>query len=75
MYKKPDEKGGNSNIYFTEDSKAKKFLRNNSSKEKIDRFKLELEIMRFFKDNPIDGGNSPQNLDKFWRAIYYEINR
>jgi mazG nucleotide pyrophosphohydrolase len=20
-------------------------------------------------------GNSPQNLDKFWRAIYYEINR
>ena len=55
MYKKPDEKGGNSNIYFTEDSKAKKYLRNNSSKEKIDRFKLELEIMRFFKDNPIDG--------------------
>ena len=55
MDKKPDKKGGNSNIYFTEDSKAKKFLRNNSSKEKIDRFKLELEIMRFFKDNPIDG--------------------
>ena len=55
MTKKPDEKGGNSNIYFTEDSKAKKYLRNNSSKEKIDRFKLELEIMRFFKDNPIDG--------------------
>lgn len=55
MDKKPDEKGGNSNIYFIEDSKAKKFLRNNSSKEKIDRFKLELEIMRFFKDNPIDG--------------------
>lgn len=55
MDKKPDEKGGNSNIYFTEDSKAKKFLRNNSSKEKIDRFKLELEIMRYFKDNPIDG--------------------
>ena len=20
-------------------------------------------------------GNSPPNLDKFWRAIYYEINR
>lgn len=55
MNKKPDEKGGNSNIYFTEDSKAKKYLRNNSSKEKIDRFKLELEIMRYFKDNPIDG--------------------
>ena len=55
MDKKPDEKGGNSNIYFIEDSKAKKFLRNNSSKEKIDRFKLELEIMRFFKGNPIDG--------------------
>lgn len=55
MNKKPDEKGGNSNIYFTEDSKAKKYLRNNSSKEKIDRFKLELEIMKFFKDNPIDG--------------------
>ncbi len=55
MNKKPDEKGGNSNIYFIEDTTAKKFLRNNSSKEKIDRFKLELEIMRFFKDNPIDG--------------------
>ena len=51
MNKKPDEKGGNSNIYFTEDSKAEKYLRNNSSKEKIDRFKLELEIMRYFKDN------------------------
>ena len=23
----------------------------------------------------ISDGNSPQNLDKFWRAIYYEINR
>lgn len=20
-------------------------------------------------------GNSPQNLDEFWRAIYYEINK
>ena len=55
MNKKPDDKGGNSNIYFIDDLIAKKFLRNNSSKEKIDRFKLELKIMRFFKDNPIDG--------------------
>ena len=23
----------------------------------------------------MEKGNSPQNLDKFWRAIYYEINR
>ena len=23
----------------------------------------------------VEKGNSPQNLDKFWRAIYYEINR
>lgn len=51
----PDKKGGNSNIYFTKDSKVKKFLRNTSSREKIKRFELELEIMEKFKACPIDG--------------------
>ena len=55
MKRTPDKKGGNSNIYFTEDSKVKKFLRNTSSREKIKRFELELEIMEKFKASPIDG--------------------
>ena len=55
MKVKPDKQGGNSDIYFIEDLKARKYLRNTSSKEKIERFKLELEIMGFFKDNHIDG--------------------
>ena len=50
----PDKKGGNSNIFFTENLKARKFLRNTSSKEKIKRFKLELKIMENFKVKPID---------------------
>ena len=55
MKQTPDKKGGNSNIYFTKDSKVKKFLRNTSSREKIKRFELELEIMEKFKACPIDG--------------------
>lgn len=55
MNKKPDKQGGNSDIYFIGNSRAKKYLRNTSSKEKIERFKLELEIMEFFKNNHIDG--------------------
>lgn len=55
MKRTPDKKGGNSNIYFTEDSKVKKFLRNTSSREKIKRFELELEIMEKFKASPLDG--------------------
>ena len=34
MKQTPDKKGGNSNIYFTENLKARKFLRNTSSNEK-----------------------------------------
>lgn len=52
---KPDKQGGNSDIYFIENLKARKYLRNTSSKEKIERFKLELEIMGFFKDKHVDG--------------------
>lgn len=52
---KPDKQGGNSDIYFIEDLKARKYLRNTSSKEKIERFKLELEIMGLFKDKHVDG--------------------
>lgn len=55
MKTNPDIKGGNSDIYFISDFKARKYLRNTSSREKIYRFKLELEIMKFFKDNTIDG--------------------
>ena len=55
MKVKPDKQGGNSDIYFIEGLKARKYLRNTSSKEKIERFRLELEIMGFFKDNHIDG--------------------
>lgn len=55
MNKKPDKQGGNSDIYFIGNSRAKKYLRNTSSKEKIERFKLELEIMALFKNNHIDG--------------------
>ncbi|GAA2977134.1 protein kinase domain-containing protein [Finegoldia magna] len=55
MKVKPDKRGGNSDIYFTEDLKARKYLRNTSSREKIKRFELELEIMGFFKDNHVDG--------------------
>ena len=54
MKQTPDKKGGNSNIYFTENLKARKFLRNTSSNEKIERFKLELKIMENFKVKPID---------------------
>lgn len=55
MKVKPDKQGGNSDIYFIEDLKARKYLRNTSSKEKIERFKLELEIMGLFKDKRVDG--------------------
>ena len=55
MKVKPDKQGGNSDIYFIEDLKARKYLRNTSSKEKIERFKLELEIMGLFKDKHVDG--------------------
>ena len=55
MKVKPDKQGGNSDIYFIEGLKARKYLRNTSSKEKIESFRLELEIMGFFKDNHIDG--------------------
>lgn len=55
MKVKPDKQGGNSDIYFIEDLKARKYLRNTSSKEKIERFKLELEIMGLFKDKHVEG--------------------
>ena len=42
MKTNPDIKGGNSDIYFISDFKARKYLRNTSSREKIYRFKLEL---------------------------------
>lgn len=45
---KPDAYGGNGDIFFSDDGKkAKKVLRNTSSREKLIRFKRELE---FFQD-------------------------
>lgn len=37
MKRTPDKKGGNCNIYFTEDLKARKYLRNTSSEEKMEK--------------------------------------
>ena len=42
----------------------------------IDVANRETQKKYILKDTvKIWNGNSPQNLDKFWRAIYYEINR
>ena len=44
--KKVDAKGGNGNIFFdTEEGTATKYLRNTSSKEKIERFKREQIVL------------------------------
>lgn len=49
MGKKRDAYGGNGDIFFSEDNlTATKYLRNTSSKEKINRFKRELEVMQTF---------------------------
>lgn len=46
MGRKADVKGGNADVIFDKDNcTAKKYLRNTSSKEKIVRFKRELEVL------------------------------
>ena len=45
LKKKVDVKGGNGDIIFNEDGTATKYLRNKSSKEKIERFKKELSVL------------------------------
>ena len=52
----------------------------NASPEVIEQLKNEMtkvisDIEEIKNDVNSGLGNSPQNLDKFWRAIYYEINR
>lgn len=47
MNKEPDAKGGNGNIYFSDDGlTAIKRLRNTSTAEKIARYKREVEVMQ-----------------------------
>ena len=72
MGKKRDAHGGNGDIFFSEDHlTATKYLRNNSSTEKIRRYKRELEVMQSFIDQKIPNivevisvdldGSHPQN--------------
>jgi len=54
MGKKPDKQGGNGDIIFYEETgTVRKYLRNTSSKDKIPRFKRELEIFQGICRNPI----------------------
>ena len=47
MGKKSDAHGGNGDIFFSEDNlTATKRLRNTSTKEKINRYKREVEVMQ-----------------------------
>lgn len=54
MGKKPDKQGGNGDIIFIEATgTVRKYLRNTSSKDKIPRFKRELEIFQEICRNPL----------------------
>ena len=54
MGKKRDTYGGNGDIYFSDDNlTATKILRNDSSKEKINRYKREVEIMQALAERKI----------------------
>lgn len=54
MGKKPDKQGGNGDIiYIEETGTVRKYLRNTSSKDKIPRFKRELEIFQEICRNPL----------------------
>ena len=54
MARKADAKGGNCNVVFDAvNGTARKYLRNDSSKEKITRFKRELAVFQELCKNPI----------------------
>jgi len=54
MGKERDAHGGNGDIYFSDDNlTATKILRNNSSTEKINRFKREVEVMQTLAERKI----------------------
>jgi Protein kinase domain. len=54
MKKKPDISGGNGNVFFDmENQTATKYLRNTSSIERIERFKLELMVLKELSTQPI----------------------
>lgn len=54
MTRKADVKGGNGDVVFDlETGTARKYLRNTSSLEKIERFKRELSVFRELCKNPI----------------------
>ncbi len=64
MAKKPDARGGNGDIIFTDTGTARKYLRNTSGSDKILRFKRELEIFEQLRDNPIP--NIVEVVDVHW---------
>lgn len=54
MARKADVKGGNGDVVFNpETGTARKYLRNTSTLEKIERFKLELSVFQELCKNPI----------------------
>jgi len=54
MSNKPNAKGGNGDIYFSDDGlSATKFLRNTSSSEKVARYKREIEVMQSLQQRQI----------------------
>ncbi|VYT61606.1 Serine/threonine-protein kinase PknK [Clostridium paraputrificum] len=54
MTKKPDVSGGNGNIFFDlENQTATKYLRNTSSKERIERFKQEQRVLKELSKKPV----------------------
>ena len=64
MPRNVDVKGGNCDVIFdTENNIAKKYLRNTSSPERIDRFRKELDVFQEICKNPIP--NVVQVLDVY----------
>lgn len=64
MAKKPDAKGGNGDIIYTDAGTARKYLRNTSSPDKVLRFKRELEVLQEICKNPIP--NIVEVVDVHW---------
>jgi len=54
MNGKPDASGGNGDVYFDhENETATKYLRNTSTKERVERFKRELKVLEQLSTNEI----------------------
>ena len=79
MGKKVDKQGGNGDIVFIQETNTvRKFLRNTSTKDKIPRFKRELEIFQDICKNPIPNIVEVTNVyideEKFTNS-YVEMKR